>query len=730
MKKIILSLLFYCVVLCSFSQVNVLVIGSDSVSKKALKGARIYLKKSGATLFTNEEGMAEFVLPKNLPETVVISAKGYTTDSIVLDQKDRFISLSVLLYSTKLLPGVIVSARAATHSISRLKTLQVEELTAGELRKAACCNLSESFETNASVDVNVTDGISGAKKIQLMGLDGVYTQIQMENIPYLRGLESSFGVNSIPGTWIQSIQITKGAGSVVNGYESMAGLVNLELKKPTKMERLFVNAYLSAFGRAELNVDGATQLTPKWSTGWFAHASGMLGEMDNNHDGFRDVPLGRNLSVMNRWDYRGKNMEAQVGINMYSDKKTGGQLGFSPTVNDGKYGTQLTANHIDLFAKTGFFTRKPYRSLGIIYNVKHQETRVQVGNRTFDGTENRAYVNAIYDDIFGTTIHKIKVGTSLIAVDFKQGIDTTLDNRLEVVPGIFSEYTYTGARFTSVIGARMDYHNLFGTQFSPRLHAKYSLDEYTDIRFTAGKGWRVPNYMIDNISLLASNKKWNAPSEIKPEITWNIGTSLAHEFKLFTRKATVVADIYYTYFRNQLVVDRDADATTVSFINLPGKSFSTSFQLELDVMPLNKLNVHLAYKLLNVQSEYAGKQQEQVMVPQQRGILTISYISRNKRWEYSLTSSIIGRVRLPNETTGETKYSNAYPLVNAQITHVFKRWEAYIGSENSTNFKQNNAIIEPQNPFSPQFDATQIWGPVMGINIYAGMRYTLSKKKE
>jgi outer membrane receptor protein involved in Fe transport len=707
-----------------------IVFGTNDKGKAPIFGAKLKLLQAKIGTITSDEGTFDLILPKILPDTLVISAFGYYSDTILIDKKDRFISLEINLFSDKLLPEILVEIKRETHAISRLKTLHVEEINSGELRKAACCNLSESFETNASVDVNITDAVSGAKKIQMMGLDGVYTQIQLENIPYLRGLESSFGLNSLPGTWIESIQITKGTGNVVNGYESMAGLVNLELKKPAEMEKFFANGYLNAFGRAEINVNAGQILSKRWSTGSFAHASGMFGDMDNNNDGFRDVPKGTNFAILNRWAYQGKKMEAQFGVNGYLDQKNGGQTGFSRSVEDGKYGVQLDSKHLDLFAKTGFFLRKPYNSIGVVYNLKYQAIDATFGNRNFQGVEKRGYVNAIFDGIIGTTDHKIKLGTSAVYIDMQQKQDSMTDNRIEIVPGIFGEYTYSGMRLTSVLGSRLDYHNLFGLQFSPRLHAKYLLTEKTDLRFTAGKGWRVPNFMVDNISLLASSKTWLRPIELLPEISWNFGGSIVQEFKLFKQKANLTLDYYHTLFQNQLIVDRDQDPQAIQFKNLDGKSYSNSFQTELSFSVVKNLNMRLAYKFLDVKSEYAGKMQQQVMIPRQRGFFNIGYITRNKRWEYDATLSVFGESRLPGITpTDGVEYSKVYPMVNAQITHVIKKWDLYIGGENLTNFKQKNAVIDADNPFGNTFDATRIWGPVMGINIYAGVRYSILRKK-
>jgi outer membrane receptor protein involved in Fe transport len=743
MQKLLLTVLlsfgFYSI---STAQIKGLVQGSDSTSKKPIYGAKIKLLQAKIGVVSSEEGTFELVLPKLLPDTLVISAYGYYSDTIVLDKKDRFISLNVVLFSDKLLPEIVVNFRKNSHGIAKLKTLHVEELTSAELRKAACCNLSESFETNASVDVNITDAVSGAKKIQMMGLDGVYTQIQLENIPYLRGLESSFGLQSISGTWIESIQITKGTGNVVNGYESMAGLVNLELKKPKEMERFYANVYQNAFGRSELNLNAGTVLNEKWSTGWLAHASTVYGNIDHNHDGFRDLPMGDNIAFMNRWEFHGKKNEAQFGFNAYQDRKVGGETGFyrgkpsivNPTAN---YGVLLNSRHIDVFAKTGFFGKKPMRSLGILYNLKYQTMDGQFGLRMFDGTEKRGYINAIYDDIIGTSDHKIKIGGSLVALAITQQADSLVQNRTEIVPGVFGEYTFTGSRFTGVFGVRYDYHNLYGSQFSPRIHTKYSASEFTDIRFTIGKGWRVPNYIIDNISLLANSKQWISPTETKPEISWNAGTSIVHEFKFGGQKASISIDYYHTRFTNQLVVDRDESVNAIVFTNLENASYSNSFQTELSLSPFKNFDVRLAYKFLDVKAEYGGEMRQQVMIPRNRGFMNLAYKTRNKRWEFDLTCSVFGASRLPVQTSSadttlilfNTK-GQVYPMVNAQITYVYKKWNIYLGGENLTNFKQQNPIVDAQNPFSSSFDATNVWGPIMGINVYAGLRLAIPQKKD
>ncbi len=348
--------------------------------------------------------------------------------------------------------------------------------------------------------------------------------------------------------------------------------------------------------------------------------------------------------------------------------------------------------------------------------------------------EKRGYINAIFDGIIGTTDHKIKLGANIVYADIQQHLDSIKQDRIEIVPGAFAEYTYMNNRLSNVVGARVDYHNLFGWQFSPRIHSKYSLTERTDLRFTIGKGWRVPNFAIDNLSLLASSKNWIIQQTLKPEISWNIGGSLVQEMKLFQRKSSVVFDFYSTYFVNQLIVDRDQNVNAIVFRNLQGKSIANSFQVEWSIEPIKNFDVRFAYKNLDVKSTYGGIMQQQVMIPKHRFLFTTNYKTRNKRWEMSFTTSVYGQIRLaesflPDGTITANNESKIFPMLNGQITHIFKRWDFYLGGENLTNFKQKNPIIDAANPFGSNFDATRVWGPIMGINVYAGIRYSIKQKK-
>jgi outer membrane cobalamin receptor len=369
-----------------------------------------------------------------------------------------------------------------------------------------------------------------------------------------------------------------------------------------------------------------------------------------------------------------------------------------------------------------------------VYNAKYQSVNATFGNRAFTGTEKRGYVNAIYDGIINNSTHKFKLGVSGVYSDLQQQMDALNDDRLEIVPGAFGEYTYSGARLSAVAGIRGDYHNLFGFQYAPRLHLKYAVTERLDVRGTIGKGWRVPNYMIDNISLLATGRNWIAPDSVSPEISWNVGGSISQRFVLWKKAGSITADFYHTQFENQMVVDRDADVNAILFNSIQGTSYSNSFQIELAYSPAKQIDVRLAYKWLDVKAEFAGEVQSRVMVPVHRGFANIGYTTRNKRWMADATVSVFGQSRLPRNVLPDgsftsDQFSETYALVNAQVTHIYRQWEFYLGGENLGNFVQRNPIIDSENPFSSTFDATRVWAPVVGMNIYAGFRFSIAQPK-
>ena len=533
-----------------------------------LAGANVFWLGESTGTATNGDGQFSIGPPRQYPARLVISFVGFTSDTILLNQAPEE-ELAIRLAPTKTLETLTVESNVRSSGVSGMDILHVENISKEEFQKAACCNLSESFETNASIDAALTDAVSGARKIRMLGLDGIYSQILGENIPYLRGLAAVEGLSYIPGPWVESIQITKGTGSVVNGFEAITGQINIEYLKPddVELDRYYINLYANRMGRLETNIHMKQKVGKRWSTLLFGHVSDVSVENDNNNDGFLDVPLRRQYNVFNRWKYFGDRIRAQIGLRAIQQETQGGQLGFNYDRDFGetqRYGLGTDHQQVDLFTKFGYlFPKNPNASIGTMTNFRYHNLESFYGLRTFDASERYGYINTIYQTALGDTRHVLKLGASYLYSAIDQQFQDSTFNRVESVPGVFGEYTFTGGVSSLVVGNRFDFHNLYGLYIVPRLHYKYQLGEATSIRFSVGRGIRTANPYNDNAAALASSRTVKTLEDLEPEKAWNGGITFSHEFKIGTQEAFFTADYFRTEFQNQVVVDLENPALPV-----------------------------------------------------------------------------------------------------------------------------------------------------------------------
>ena len=706
---------------------------------KPLAAASVIWLPSKIGTVTNENGV--FNIKRNeSSEQLVISYTGFQSDTLTVTDQSL---VRIILANNRQLKDVTVTARQRSMFASTISPVKTIVFGEKELLKAACCNLSESFETNPSVDVSYSDAISGSKQIQLLGLSGIYTQLTVENMPGPRGIATATGLSFIPGTWIESIQLTKGTGSVANGYESIAGQINIEEKKPEKSEKLYVNLYVNEFGKTDINVNVTQKLNNKWSTSLLMHYDFLNNKsMDENKDGYHDIPYGSLFTFLNRWKFdNAKGVMAQFGVKVLTDNKTGGELNFDPATDKfttQHYGLGLQTERYEAFGKIGYvFPGKKYKSVGLqLAGFSHNQYDY-FGLTKYNAQQQNFYSNLIYQSIIGTTAHKFRTGLSFLYDSYNEDLHSNNFNRKEIVPGAFFEYTFTpNDKFTMVAGLRADNNNLFGAFLTPRLNVRYQIMPGTTIRFSGGRGQRTANVLAENTGILASSRTIQLPTAhinnhygFNPEVAWNEGISIDQKFKLFTRDATLSFDYFRTDFQNQVVNDIDQSARTVIFYDLKGQSFSNSFQIELNAEPIKKLDIRMAYRLFDVQTNYHGELLQRPLVARDRAFINLAYETKSK-WKFDYTVQWTSQKRLPFTSDNPTAFqlpdfSPSYFLMNAQINKSLKSVDVYIGAENIGNYRQNNLIIDGANPFGKYFDASMVWGPAFGRMIYGGLRFKL-----
>jgi outer membrane receptor for ferrienterochelin and colicins len=740
--QIILLLPFF---LFSQKEITGVVMEQSSNNERVpLFGANVFWLNTTLGTMTSDDGT--FRLPYDTSyKKLVISYIGFRTDTLLIETPK---SIFHVLKASDDLGEVTVSVRRKSSATSYLSSQNITTISSKELLKAACCNLSESFETNPSIDVNFTDAISGTKQIRMLGLTSPYILITTENIPSIRGASQAYGLSFVPGTWVESIQITKGAGSVVNGFESIAGQINAELVKPTTDNRIFVNAYGSLNGRTELNTHFNTQLSDKLSTGVYIHADNRSQKFDRNNDSFLDMPLVNQINIMNRWQYANlqKGLISFLNVRYLNDEKQAGQLNFDPKtdrLSNSVWGSEINTRRFEVSGKFGYVNPDiPYRSLGVQLAYSDHDQASYFGTNQYDISHRSIYSNMIYNTIISDSRHKMKTGLNATYDRYNELVNSQVYNRTERSVGGFFEYSFDNLDALNLTaGIRIDHHNLLGTFFTPRLHARYAPWEKSAFRVSFGRGKRAANIFTENQKLFASSRQINVQSSggaiygLDPEIAWNYGLSFLQGFNLFGRKADLTLDFYKTNFENQVVVDYE-NPYEVSFYNLEGASYASSFQAEFSWNLMAYLDLKTAYKFYDVKTQYASGKLEKPLTSQHRYFANLSYELHSEKdggvWKFDTTFNWLGKQRFSSTSMSPQAYqlptySPSISTLNLQFTKVFSEaFEIYLGAENVTNVKQKSPILSSESPFGSNFDTTFVYGPIFGSTFYTGLRYKLN----
>ncbi|MBP6978823.1 MAG: TonB-dependent receptor [Bacteroidales bacterium] len=721
--------------LCAQSLTGTVMEQDEDHKMNPLPGANVYWLETMQGSATDLHGNFEIQRPGKGHSTLVVSYVGYQSDTLPIAADQQHVE--VILASVTSLPETVITGWQPDKYISKMNPVATEVITSGELLKAACCNLSESFETNASVDVNYADAVSGAKTIQLLGLSGIYTQMMSENFPNLRGLASAYGLSYVPGPWMESIQVSKGASSVMNGYESITGQINVEYKKPSTSEKFYLNLFGDHMGRVEANANGAVRINDHWSTALFGHYDERFARHDMNHDSFIDQPLVRQFSFFNRWEYQGsKPWHIQLGAKILDEYRLSGQMEYDRDLphedQPDVYGIDIETRRYEAFAKIGrVFENRRETSFGFINSFSYHDQQALFGLNGYAGDQLSWHSNFIFSTYIHTPDHKINAGWSVNYDDFDEIYNDSTFRNKELVPGLFTEYTFTvHEKFTLLAGLRADFHSLYGTFFTPRLHMKYHPDEHTTLRISAGRGSRTAHVFAENTSVLGTSRDVIISEPLRQEIAWNVGISVNRHFEIGNRELAVSADFYRTGFVNQVIMDMDRDNHHIYFYNLDGRSYSNSLQIEATINPVDRLDVTVAYRLNDVKATYDGEFLRKPLVNRYKGLLTASYKTRLNKWQFDATAQLNGDSRL-NDTQGNPEAyqrpdkSPVYVILNAQVSKFFKKWDLYAGVENLTGFTQKDPIIAADQPFGEYFDASQVWGPIVGRKFYAGVRVKL-----
>ena len=632
-------------------------------------------------------------------------------------------SLQVDTMKTQNIQNVtITSRRAGTRRLGG--ALNGVEIYRDELFKAACCNLGESFTTNPSVDVNYSDAATGAKQIRLLGLSGTYVQMLTENLPNFRGAATPYSLDYVPGPWMYSIHVSKGASSVRNGYESITGQIDVEYLKPDDDEGVTANLFGGTLGRLEANADANVHLDDKLSTEVLAHYQDDFGHHDINDDGFLDQPNIRQWNLQNRWKWKGEHYIFHGGINILKEKREGGQTEHTshPSPHSAHlYSIGIETNRYEGYLKHAFILNNEHgTNIAVMGNASLHMLDADYGKKHYDVNQKTAFAQLLFETNF-TEQHNLSAGLSL-------NYDYLTKEDKETTPGIYAQYTYNlNDKVVAMAGLRADHSSRYGTFITPRFHLKLTPNEIATLRLSAGKGYRTVHALAENNFLLASGRML-VVDELDQERAWNYGICSSLYIPLLGRTLKLNAEFYHTHFIQQAIVDYDSNPSHIRITNLDGKSYSNTIQVDASYPIVKGLELTAAWRWNDVKSTYGGQLMEKPLTCRYKGLVTASYKTPLGLWQVDATLQLNGGGRMPTPIDGlwDQRF-HAYEQVSAQVTRWFRHFSLYIGGENLTGFRQKQTIVNAADPWSDTFDSTMVWGPVHGAMFYAGIRINFGR---
>ena len=709
-----------------------------------LSGATVTWLSKGKGTVTNEAGEFTIDLPKKAPHTLLISFVGYKTDTLQVADTSF---LQVALTEKSTMNEVTVHGRRKPFYIAN-SPIKTEVISSLELKKAACCDLAGCFETQSSVQPQTTNIITNSKELRILGLSGIYNQLLIDGFPQIQGLTYTYGISSIPGPLVENIFVAKGANSVLQGYESISGQINVLTKEPDKTDKLLLNAYINGFGEKQFNALYAFKKN-KWSNLTAFHMVQPANRIDKDDDTFLDLPLLTRYMISNRWK-KGDEIKwgwsTQFGVRYLSEKRIGGQTNFNYKTDKGTtnaYGQAVNIDQPEAWFKTAYRMNDQHR---FVFNASgfHQSQQSYFGVTNYKAKQTNGYINLQYEFSYKNN-SVLKTGISYRHLNLLENISFSNNSlnrtyegsydKIENIPGVFAENMWNISsddpdKLVLITGIRADHHNQFGWQVTPRTLLKYEVTEKLNVRGSIGTGWRTANIFSENIGLLVSSRDIIFAEALKPEKALNFGFNATQKFKSTNVEGYVSLDFYRTNFQNQIFPDYDTDPAKAIIKNFTGKSVSNGFQAEVSGTFYNRFAAKLGYVYLDVYQMKNGAKYVLPFNPTHRLNSSASFMPLSKKWHIDANVHWYGKQRLPDTKNNPVIYqmpdqSKSYTIVNAQFSYIIKKFEVYAGAENIFNFRQNKPIISWQDPFGQYFDTQFAWGPTRGREMYLGVRFTL-----
>lgn len=715
--------------------------GEEADGRTELAGAHVFWIGTTHGVVTDGHGHFQLHGEGVTDRRIVVSHVAFEPETLDVADATR---IDVLLSRPRTAEEVEVSAKAPSTFIAPIDQ-KTEVITAEELEHAACCDLSGCFGTTSSVQAEAVDIITDTKQLKMLGLEGVYSQVLLDNVPALTsGLNTHFGVSFIPGPFINQIFVSKGTSSVLQGSESFSGLINVLLRESDGDEPLFLNVFANSFLEQQYNAY-VMRSFGDWSGMVAVHGVRRGLKHDGNSDGFLDMPLTDRFSALSKWKFFNEEsgVLSSTGVKFTWEERIGGQKDFSSDEHLGGatiFGQTMRNDRFELFNRTEF-------DLGDGDALKlHVAGSTHEQDAWYGSTRYTADEQVLYGDIAWVSPwieeHTITVGASFLMNLLDENIDLGRNplaktyagkyNSDVTAPGLFVEHksNFFDDALTLIAGARADFRSDEGTVFTPRLFARYALDELTTLRASVGSAFRVARMFVQHPAALASWRDIRLSPDLEGERAWTYGLSVTRYYELGPVSGTLNLDVYRSSFSEQVVAEYDDDPRAIVFRNIDGTSTSDNVMAEItgDIAPLL---FRISYTFADVYETRDGAPRSLPFVTRDRLLGVLTATSDDDAWLATFTAEWRGAQKLPVTTAYPEEFrlpesGDAYLLLHLHLQRSWEAFDLYVGAENLLDFRQDNPILNAANPFQPYFEPGFAWGPVKGREVYAGIRARIS----
>jgi outer membrane receptor for ferrienterochelin and colicins len=716
--------------------------GSVTVDGHPLPKARVTItpirsstEEPPRTTHTTPSGTFTFTSLTSTRYTLRVSALGYRpVERIVVFTNTITENITVELTSHPTPTDTIVISGTRGESYIAPSPVKVQVITSQALERNVTNNLMDAVQAINGLMQQIDCGVCYTNNIRINGMEGPYTAVLIDGMPIIGALASVYGLNGINPSLIDRLEIIKGPSSTLYGSEAMGGAINVITKDPRFTPRWTIDTYRSS--RQEQNVELAVSpRTNALSSLLSASFYNMPQFIDRNGDNFSDAPIGHRFALFGKLTYQPNTSTPLFSLSakFYDEDRFGGVREWKKSDRGSStvYGESIRTRRAEVLGTQSLDPIIKGAALQFSLSTHHQDS--YYGATSFRATHVIGHSNLL----FNRTVHPrhtLLAGASLRYNAYRDNTPVQMGKQQRIIPGLFVEDEFTVTPdLTLLAGTRLDYHKLHGSVLAPRLSAKWDVGSHTVVRLNAGIGFRVVNLFTEDHAALSGTRQVVIDETLRPERSASLALNVNHIIEFGVNNMMIDFDAFHTRFSNKIVPNYDIDPNLIVYRNLDGHAVTRGVALAFNQ---NFLKIPFLYAVgITLQDVYTKNSEgraNEFFAPRFKGNFTASYTFTRPGLSLDYTGIVTGPMRLPeyDPPFQRPTQSPIHSVHHLQATYALSQERSiYVAVKNLFNYTQGSPLIDPQNPFGPNFDTNYVWGPIQGRYLLIGLRMSGKPKK-